>query len=228
MHGGDRGPDGSADGVAARVARAAGELLEEGGPAAVTMREVGARAGVSAMASYRHYPNREALLGHLVATAFAELAGRFDGAAPAGPDAGPVEESVEASVEESGEEPDGEPGEAGVETALFAMLDHVLDLAMSRPNLYALVFTDRRPGARVLPDQAEESPTLARVIGALRRGMAAGVLRPDDPAEVAVTAAGLVQGLWLARHAGRIDLPDDEFRAFCHRAARRLIDGLRS
>src|SRR5690242_12099472 len=41
---------------------AAAELLDAGGREAVTLREVGARAGVSRGAPYRHFPDKESLL----------------------------------------------------------------------------------------------------------------------------------------------------------------------
>jgi AcrR family transcriptional regulator len=40
----------------------AAELLDSGGPDAVTLREVGARAGMSRGAPYRHFANKESLL----------------------------------------------------------------------------------------------------------------------------------------------------------------------
>jgi AcrR family transcriptional regulator len=40
----------------------AAELLDTGGPDAVTLREVGARAGVSRGAPYRHFENKDSLL----------------------------------------------------------------------------------------------------------------------------------------------------------------------
>jgi len=184
--------------TADRIARAAGELLDEGGPAAVTMREVGRRAGLTAMAAYRHFSDRHALLRRLTDDAFADLAERFGA--------------------ERGDD---------VHAALHGMLDDLLDLAIGRPHLYALAFTDRRDDARLLPAEADDSPTLRVVVDLLRRGMDSGLFRRDDPVEIAVTFAALVQGLWLARHAGRIALPDDEFRALCHRSADRLLAGLR-
>jgi AcrR family transcriptional regulator len=45
----------------------AAELLDEGGPAAVTLREVGARAGVSRTAPYRHFADKDALLAAIAA-----------------------------------------------------------------------------------------------------------------------------------------------------------------
>ena len=45
-----------------RILDAARDLFVERGEAAVTMRAVAGLAGVSTMAAYRHFPNREALL----------------------------------------------------------------------------------------------------------------------------------------------------------------------
>lgn len=47
-------------------------LLEEGGPTAVTLREVGARAGVSRTAPYRHFASKEDLLAAVAARALRE------------------------------------------------------------------------------------------------------------------------------------------------------------
>ncbi|WP_066904909.1 TetR/AcrR family transcriptional regulator [Millisia brevis] len=46
---------------------AATDLLDEGGPASVTMREVGRRAGVSHNAPYKHFADKEALLACVAA-----------------------------------------------------------------------------------------------------------------------------------------------------------------
>ena len=50
--------------VATRCAllNSAAALLDSGGPGAVTLREVGARAGVSRGAPYRHFAEKESLL----------------------------------------------------------------------------------------------------------------------------------------------------------------------
>lgn len=56
---------------------AAGELLDEGGAAAISLREVARRAGVSHNAPYRHFADRDALLAALAAEGFAELSRRM-------------------------------------------------------------------------------------------------------------------------------------------------------
>jgi AcrR family transcriptional regulator len=56
------------------LVRAASELLDEGGPGAVTLRAVGARAGVSRGAPYGHFENKEHLLTELTINAWNSLA----------------------------------------------------------------------------------------------------------------------------------------------------------
>lgn len=56
------------------LVRAASELLDEGGPDAVTLRAVGARAGVSRGAPYGHFAGKERLLSALAIEAWNSLA----------------------------------------------------------------------------------------------------------------------------------------------------------
>ncbi|GAA2591378.1 TetR/AcrR family transcriptional regulator [Winogradskya consettensis] len=55
---------------------AAAELLDEGGLDAVTLREVGARAGVSRGAPYRHFADKESLLIAIGTQAWEQLGDR--------------------------------------------------------------------------------------------------------------------------------------------------------
>jgi len=50
-----------------RLIAAAGVLLDQGGPAAVTLREVGRAAGVSHNAPYRHFADKQTLLAAVAA-----------------------------------------------------------------------------------------------------------------------------------------------------------------
>ncbi|MBD3555226.1 TetR/AcrR family transcriptional regulator [Streptomyces sp. SP18CM02] len=63
--------------------RAARELLEEDGSAALSLRAVARRAGVSATAPYRHYSDREALVSAVAAEGYRELAEHLAQAHPA-------------------------------------------------------------------------------------------------------------------------------------------------
>src|ERR1700709_2099096 len=53
---------------------AALEILEEGGLAALSLREAARRAGVSPMAPYRHFADKEALLAGVAAVGFERFA----------------------------------------------------------------------------------------------------------------------------------------------------------
>src|SRR5258707_5236906 len=62
--------------------RAAQELLEENGAAALSLRAVARRAGVSPGAPYRHYADRDALMSAVAAVGYRELAGYLAAAHP--------------------------------------------------------------------------------------------------------------------------------------------------
>jgi AcrR family transcriptional regulator len=66
----------------AACVRAAMDLLEEGGEAALSLRAVARRAGVSPAAPYRHYADREALVSAVAAVGYRELAERLAAAHP--------------------------------------------------------------------------------------------------------------------------------------------------
>lgn len=60
------------------LVRAASELLDEGGPDAVTLRAVGARAGVSRGAPYGHFENKNHLLTELAVNAWKSAADKVE------------------------------------------------------------------------------------------------------------------------------------------------------
>jgi AcrR family transcriptional regulator len=67
------------------VLRAAQEILEEHGVAALSLRETARRAGVSHNAPYRHFADRDALLAALAAEGFAQLGRALESAGAQGP-----------------------------------------------------------------------------------------------------------------------------------------------
>jgi AcrR family transcriptional regulator len=100
----------------ASLVRAASELLDEGGPGAVTLRAVGARAGVSRGAPYGHFADKEHLLRSLVVEAWNSLSNEVE------------------RIRSTGSEPN-----VRLEEALLALIR----LARTRPHLYSLVFSTR-------------------------------------------------------------------------------------
>lgn len=97
------------------LVRAASDLLDEGGPEAVTLRAVGSRAGVSRGAPYGHFDNKEHLLTQLAVNAWASLA-----------------DTVVQLRAERGFAPS-----ARLERAVLALIE----VGRRQPHLYALMFS---------------------------------------------------------------------------------------
>ncbi|KAA2250743.1 TetR/AcrR family transcriptional regulator [Solihabitans fulvus] len=186
--------------TAGRIAEAARGILVAEGTDAVSMRRVAAEVGITPMAIYRHYPNREALLEAIASTAFAELAERWAGTLQG-------------------------PG-----SRLGRALDAYLDFALEQPRLYTFLFTEPRADARRYPEdmRAGASPTMTIVADALRDGVRAGVFREHDVWEVALMTTTLLHGLVQLYHAGRISLAEQDFRALCRAGLGRVLDGIRT
>jgi AcrR family transcriptional regulator len=92
----------------------ASALLDLGGVEAVTLREVGARSGVSRSAAYRHFADKESLLAVLAANALGELG-----------------DALEVLVDNGGRP----------EESLRSALLSLIDIGRTRPHLYRLMFT---------------------------------------------------------------------------------------
>lgn len=188
-------------GTAERIAAAALSILLAEGAQAVTMRRVAADAGVTTMATYRHYPNREALLRAVADAAVAELTTDW-----------------------------GKRGKSRTfEDRLDELTDDFLDFALGKPHLYTFVVAERREGARQFPEDFRigGTPAFAPVFEAVERAVRDGVLRPDDPLEVTLAVTMPAMGLVQLYHGGRIQLSEQDFRALCKRTIGRILDGLR-
>jgi AcrR family transcriptional regulator len=93
---------------------AAGVLLDLGGVEAVTLREVGARSGVSRSAAYRHFADKESLLTVLATNAMSDLGDALE---------------VLASSQDSPEK------------CLRSALLSLITICHTRPHLYRVMFT---------------------------------------------------------------------------------------
>ncbi|WP_406642267.1 TetR/AcrR family transcriptional regulator [Amycolatopsis sp. WGS_07] len=188
--------------TAERLVAAAREIIAAEGAAAVTMRRVAEAAGVTAMAIYRHYENREVLL-----RAVADATGRELGAAWKDP-----------------------MSEGDWTDRYDALLDGFLDFALGQPHLYRFLMTDSWARARLYPDGFREpgSPPFTALVRLIEDGMRDGVLRADDPLEAALTVSTQMQGMVLHYLAGRMGTAEPEFRALCRRTSRRVFYGLKA
>lgn len=183
-----------------RIADAALEILEREGPEAVSMRRVAQQVGVTAMAIYHHYANRETLLQVLVHREMARLAAL---AANLPPRAGPTE--------------------------LAHAADAYLDYAFEHPHLYDYIYTTRRPRpVRYPADFKAGKSGLTPLEEDVSASMAAGELEADDSWEVALQIWAHGHGLVSLYRSGWFTLDETEFRALYHRSLRRLFNGLRA
>ncbi|NGY63309.1 TetR/AcrR family transcriptional regulator [Lentzea sp. NEAU-D13] len=187
-------------GTAERIASAARAILLAEGAAAVSMRRVADAVGITPMAIYSHYPNRDALLRAVADASFLEVAGNWGRRAET----------------------------SDLRARVFGLLDDLLDFALGQPHLYNFLIADRRESARRFPDDFRDggSPTFSPILALVDLGMREGLLRRDDPLEVALIFTSSAQGLIQLYLSGRIGLSEKDFRALCARTVGRILDGL--
>jgi AcrR family transcriptional regulator len=188
--------------TADRIVAVARAVLVEEGVGAVSMRRIATAVGITPMAIYRHFPNREALLDTIANISFVELGEKW-----------------------------AEPGLCDVtrdnfDELITRSLNQYLDFALGEPNLYFLLFTEHRDQARRFPADFADgaSPTFNLLIASINAAIRVGLLPEDEEVlPLALILAAELHGLVQLCHGGRIGMPEPEFREFCHRAVRRII-----
>jgi AcrR family transcriptional regulator len=185
-----------------RISSAARQILDEEGAESVTMRRVATAVGMTPMALYRHYPNRDGLLNTLADTGFVELAAKL------------------ADLRLTGR----------IDRQLLKILDVFLDQAFDSPRLFELMFLTKREGARQYPEdfRMRRSPTANVSADVIARAMETNYFRKDDVWEIVFETGALMQGLIMLYLGGRVALSPSEFRAFCHRSFGRYLNGIRA
>ena len=176
------------------------ELLE--GPKgldAVTMRAVAARSGITAMAIYRHFASRDALLEAATVAEYGRMSGYFARAA--------ARKNVKG---------------------LRGMLGY-FDYACDHPHLFRYMFSSNRKDFFTFPAElkAGKSPTLNMLHADVARLMEEGVLKKGDVFETSLTIWAHAHGLMTLYLHGRIKLPRNSFRKLYMRSLNRLLDGIR-
>jgi AcrR family transcriptional regulator len=172
------------------LVEAATALLEEGGVAAVTLREVGRRAGVSHNAPYKHFADKEDLLASVAAR---DLRHR------------------QAALRRARS---GQPAVEVVAQRLRGFVRHALD----HPQLFRLTYGPWRTGSPELGAAAEASRSA--FVELVTQAQDAGDLPAGDPERVTGLLMALARGAsemalsgHLSRdgkgHADPTDLVDD-------------------
>jgi AcrR family transcriptional regulator len=187
--------------TADKILSAALRLFEQEGPEAVTMRRVADAVGITAMAIYRHFPSREALLKRISDDSFNAVALAWE----------------------------NHPEHADVMQRIYRPLENYLDYALEHPHLFDHAFGVPREDARRFPAdfRHRQSPTLTVIADALVEGMRQGVLREDDPWDLAMTLWAHVHGLVTLYRAQRFSYDEKQFRKFYRESNNRVINGLK-
>ena len=146
------------------LVEAAADLLDEGGVAAVTLREVGRRAGVSHNAPYKHFADKEDLLAAVVAR---DLRRRQASSRRA--------QSNRASVDV-------------VRTLLRGYIRH----ALAHPELFRLTYGPWREGLAELTAAATDAR--ASFVAAVATAQDDGDLPSGDPERLAALLVALAHG----------------------------------
>ena len=185
-----------------KIIKAAQRILEKEGAEAVSMRRVAKDVGITAMAIYRHYPDRAALLKAIADLGFADLAATVAGKRYSG----------------------------GFEERMAKMGDVYVDFALDNPRLYELMFLAKRAGARQYPRdfKAGRSPTVNLMVRVLEEGMAAGHFKRDDAHEINFEMGALAHGLIVMYLGGRIDATPARFKTLHRNSFRRYLDAIRA
>ena len=159
-----------------RIFAAARSVLEREGIAGLSIRKVAGRAGVSPMAMYNHFADKDALLDALMEDGF-----------------GTWERIVRAIRAR-------DPMEW-----LRRLMDAFLDFALTEPPRFDAAFFLPAKRARQYPDDfvAGRSPVVAMTMVRIDQAKAAGRLDNRPALEVALTLAAMGQGFVSMHRAGR-------------------------
>jgi len=146
------------EGTRATLLRAAGQLLEREGIDAVTLRAVGARAGVSRTAPYRHFADKEALLSAVAAADLYRLRDALAAAADGARDA---------------------------LARLEAMTQAYVRFALAEPEHYRLMFGGAQHKREHADMQQAGKAALEVLVGAVAHAQQAGALPGTEPLPLA-------------------------------------------
>jgi AcrR family transcriptional regulator len=164
------------------------------------MRRVADEVGLTAMALYRHFRDKDALLDALVDAALARWESYLTGVVAA---ASPIER-------------------------IRGALSAYVGFALGEPHAFQLTYLVARPNGPAAPAalRMTESPAYRAIVAAARDAVAAGELRAGDPEELMLLAWSTVHGLVVLHRAGRFGFDDARFRPVAGRAIGTLLQTL--
>jgi len=170
--------------------------LERSGAVDFSLRAVGTAAGLTPMAVYRHFSDREALLSAVGEAAFAAWEQRI------------------AKIKTR------EP------LQWLRSVGHAyIDFALDDPARFEACFILRTRVERLYPHDFAEgrSPAVAQMMERIAAAQAEGLLEPDDPLELTMLFWTQLHGLVMLHRSGRFSLKRRAFQALVGRAMDRML-----
>lgn len=182
-----------------RIVTTVRSLIVQRGPDEVSMRRVATAVGITPMAIYRYFDDRDAMLEQVADNAFVELDQRFSRSTAGGP----------------------------ADERLRELLEIHVDFALDQPRLYDFMFTAQRQAARRYPQDFQGGQGRFNALAdTVADGIAQGVLDDGEVWEISLLLAAFMHGLIRLYLGGRVDVPREQFRALCMRMGEGMIAGL--
>jgi len=178
-----------------RIFKAAKSILQKEGIDALTIRKVAKQSGISPMAVYRHFADKDALINALMADGFAAWETRVRAIRKTDP------------IEWLG-----------------ALTDTFLDFALNDPHRFDAAFFVPASEARQYPEDfvAGRSPAVALAMVQIDQARAAGRLNATSSLDVILSLSATAQGL-VSMHRARRFSSDAQFKTIFRATILRLL-----
>jgi len=178
-----------------RIFNAAKSILQKEGIDALTIRKVAKQSGISPMAVYRHFADKEALINALMADGFAAWETRVRAIRKTDP----------------------------LEW-LSGLTDTFLDFALSDPHRFDAAFFLPASEARQYPEDfvAGRSPAVALAMVRIDQARAAGQLNATSSLDLILSLSATAQGL-VSMHRARRFSSDAQFKTIFRATILRLL-----
>ena len=169
------------------------DLIQEKGVAALTLREIGARVGVSRMAAYRHFADRAALLAAISEAGFVRFGDWLEDARNSAP-----------------------TGREGLSARMRAMAVAYVRFAATHPAHYQVMF-GAGAGPRTMPPSAPAARSFGILEDTIRQGQESGLVRAGSSTDLARAVWCMVHGISTLAATGRLgpDAVDSRLALFC-------------
>src|ERR1043165_10137148 len=182
-----------------RIFLAARGLFDEGGVEGISMRRVAEKVGITPMAIYKHYPDKDALLNALMLDGFAAWearVGRLEAEAPL--------------------------------AWLDQMSEAFLDFALNEPRRYEAAFLLKASAARRYPGDfvAGRSPVISKLMAHIEQAKAQGLVADIPTIDITISFVALTQGLVDMYRAGRFT-DEADFRSAYRKALVHCVQSFR-